>query len=87
MILNVSSVVEVVAFFLFKISGVFYAVAREISGDVAPTSFSVSAVLGLVTELSAMVTFSVEACWDNGRRHPGPLSKRPRQLPYALHFN
>jgi len=59
-ILNVSSVVEVVAFFLFKISGVFYAVMREMSSDVAPTTFSVSAVLGLVTESSTMVTLSVE---------------------------
>jgi len=60
MILNIGGVVEIIASFLFKVSGVFYAVAREMSSDVAPTTFSVSAVLGLMTESSAMVTFSVE---------------------------
>jgi len=60
MILNVGGVVEVVASFLFNVSGMFYAVMREMSGEVAPTTFSVSAVLGLVTESSTMVTLSVE---------------------------
>jgi len=60
MILNVSSVVEIIAFFLFNVLGVFYAVAGEVSSGVAPATFSVLAVLGLVTESSAMVAFSVE---------------------------
>jgi len=60
MILNVSSVIEVVAFFLFNVSRVFYAVVGEMSSDVAPATFSVSAVLGLVTESSAVVAFSIE---------------------------
>ena len=59
-ILDVGSVIEVVAFFLFKVSGMFYAVTREMSSDVAPTTFSVSAVLGLVSKSSAMMTLSVE---------------------------
>ena len=60
MVLNVSSVVEIVTFLLFNVSGVFYAVAREVSSGVTPTTFSVLAVLGLVTKSSAMVAFSVE---------------------------
>jgi len=60
MILNVGGVVEVVALFLFNVLGVFYAIVREMSDDVAPTTFSVLAVLELVTESSAVVTLSVE---------------------------
>ena len=60
MILNVGGVIEIVALFFFDVLRVFYAIAREMSGDIAPTTFSVSAVLGLVTESSTMVTLSVE---------------------------
>ena len=60
MILNIGGVVEVVASFLFNVSGVFYAVTREMSSEIAPMTLSVSAVLGLVTKSSAVVTLSVE---------------------------
>jgi len=60
MIFNIGGVVKVVSLFLFKVLGVFYAISREMTGNVAPAALSVLTVLGLVSELSAMVTFAVE---------------------------
>ena len=60
MIFNVGGVVKVVSLLLFHVSGVFYAVSWEMSGNVAPVAFSVATVLGLMTKLSAMVTLAVE---------------------------
>jgi len=60
LIFNVGGVIKVVLLFLFDVSGVFHTVSWKMSGNVAPATFSVATVLGLMTELSAMVTLAIE---------------------------
>jgi len=59
MIFNISCVVKIVLSFLFKIPRIFQAVLGKMTCPVAPTTFSIKAVLEEMSVFSAVKAFAI----------------------------